>query len=81
MTGRELRERHEAYERASGTDAAWDLLAGSIEAEMRDRVAAVVTRREGSPRPDMTGSPPKCNGLESDEAAEARLAQERDAKP
>lgn len=69
MTGRELRERHEAYERASGTEAAWDLLAGSIEADLCERVVHVIDRRERSGvKPDMTGKG-KLNGLEDDRAA------------
>lgn len=72
MTGRELRERHEAYERASGTEAAWDLLAGSVEDDVRERVAQIIAHREA--RPEMTGTG-KLNGLESDEAVEARRAQ------
>lgn len=64
MTGRELRERHEGYERASGTDAAWDLLAGSIEDDVRERVGQIIAHRERSP----------------DEAVEARRAQAFDSE-
>lgn len=75
MTGRELRERHEAYAQASGTEAAWDLLADSIEADLCERVVQVIERREGpGVKPDMTGDG-KLSGLESDEAVQARRAQ------